>query len=285
MGHGDGAVMRWPLVVGVLLLLAPAAIGEGHGRDVQGDWDSTRFTVRSVGEGNDTVTASFHRAVHRLDVIHEVDGSSRWIGIEAVAVVEFQDNDGDGRYSLGDPLVERLALASLSAPFVRGEDQGRNLSMEVRYHLRWPSGPLVLSLDADPSGRLTWNASVEDFSFQTGNRTHLALEMRIHGNASAHADRLVARADDHALTWSWAMDNRTRATVQPYGADPPQVLVVLSQTASARHLFTTEFTVTPIEDPVGKDRVLGDWPVFVIGLVAGLAVIFVSIKYAMGDRI
>lgn len=83
---------------------------------------------RDSGLGQDELTATLDAAAARLDVrlaATEPDAAAAGVTLSWLWLVEYRDADGDGRYGLADPAVQRIAIPSLPhsvvvAPIVAG---------------------------------------------------------------------------------------------------------------------------------------------------------------------
>jgi hypothetical protein len=91
--------------------------------------DSAVLTSRrDSGLGEDELTATLDGAAARLDVrlaATEPDAAAAGVTLSWRWLVEYRDADGDGRYGLDDPAVQRIAIPSLRhsvvvAPIVAG---------------------------------------------------------------------------------------------------------------------------------------------------------------------
>ncbi len=75
-------------------------------------------STRDSALGRDAFTGSFDPALARLDVRFqgkEPEAADAGLSVAWTALVEYRDADGDGRLSLSDPEVQRIALAGLPA--------------------------------------------------------------------------------------------------------------------------------------------------------------------------
>lgn len=120
--------MRRPLLACILLVaclpLAAAAPAEDQAwrldrREVSASAlpDSIVLTSRrDSGLGHDEMTATLDAAAARLDVrlsATEPDPASAGLRTTWAWLVEYRDADGDGRYGLADPAVQRIAVPAL----------------------------------------------------------------------------------------------------------------------------------------------------------------------------
>lgn len=222
----------WPALSAVVLL-AVAAVAAPTG-DQWGDepravaaWpDGGGFAVRSTRDtslATDEIAAAYDAGAALLTVtLRSVDPSEATVSMALAlqAVTEFHDADGDGRYSLGEPVVRRVEVPGTPATTALQALPGGGWRATSTHSLPAPPGALAAGtatsrLEVELVARPEADGGLEptrldlDVRLLDGwarNGTHLALEAALGSTAAAagaDADAARMRDGEHALTAAW----------------------------------------------------------------------------------
>lgn len=293
--------MRWTWLV--LVLLVPAAFGQfddswsEQGRTLTGTWDRDGFTFTSVrdGEPHDAFTITYDHEAAEVQLAHNtsaIDATLQWRG-----VFEFQDLDGDGSYSLGDPIIHQVRMDEMTPQRVV-VDELEGGRYEITSAFRYGSFPYsyvtltwhLVSTYAAAEGPLqapmtvAMDVAIEDHEFATDNQTRLALEMRWL-QAMDGGNSLSTTREDIQLRQSWGaalVDGITLApgvTSHRYGAGTATQEVLLLNWPRADQIEQSmALSWHRIEDEPDLPEVIlqdlaGRWYLYLVGLgLAGLLV-------------
>lgn len=219
--------------------------------------------------------------------------TSATLGLRIRSLIEFQDQDGDGRLGLGDPIVQQMLLTDGQSgwvesvtrpdgqvePHVRYWAQGANLEVVFR-----PTAHGTVTGGGSPTA-VPLEVRVLSFPYLTDNRTHLALELRIDSPVAVSGNGLATPDGALRTFLAWAPGtaadgNETPlgVTLQRYlGGATPQWLLALSQpreSADAVHLAVGVARVAPGETlPDILKQISGDWRFYVLGVLVAAAVV------------
>ena len=279
-----------------LLLLAIPVSGTAYEDDrsdpgfLEGPWtqdivSSSRTVTWTTASPAHNITGAFDADAATLDFA--VDGLDR-LGLDLEAVLEFQDLDGDGRLSLGDPIVQRFAFADLRASSMRVDETDGATTVTVQYtgfSFNAPRLTVTLRLvgaadDHQAPTEAVLGLRIDSCRFQSDNATQAAIDLRGHRVLDLRGDAAVRESFPWLAYQAWG--NETDPTLQPYGADGgSETLMVFSAPREQTLDETLTLGVLRLQEeeviePPGflENLRLSDWRLWAIGvLVVGLVIL------------
>lgn len=293
----------------MLLLLVPGAFGQiddgwsQASRTVTGTWDADGFSFTSVRDATpqDAFTVAFDRNDATVSWSHNasrLEASMRWRGL-----VEFQDLDQDGSFSLGDPIIEQTLIEDLQAQRVRVQElPGGRYEVTTTYRhdtppfgtvtLVWHIVPTYAASEGPLQAPMTvaLDVRIDNHPFATDNQTRLALEMRWSQAMGGEGDTLVASVDDTRLRQSWGAADIDDAIVAPgvtshrYGSgELQQEVLLLNWPRADRIEQPMEFAWQRIEpEPPLPEVILSDlagrWYLYLLGLGLTALLVYLPIR-------
>lgn len=207
--------------------------------------------------------------------------------------VEFQDLDGDGRYSLGDHLVEAHDVDGILVRIEEEDDGSLTVRADARIlgagaaRLDWtfflPKGPLNMSQTI-----LSWDFAVRDYPFDTDNQTHLAMLVRMGDTRLAGARTLqsVAGGLVSHITWGTPFPQEAGSTFETYVASGGrEVLLALSLPREEDFEIAVQHDVhkarqVGVAEQVAR-TILGSFWLFTGTLVATVLVLYGAYRWSM----
>lgn len=219
------------------------------------------FVVRSERDsaaGSDLLTAAYDSATARLDVGFNATRpgpAGVASSLTVLAVWEFRDQDGDGRYGLGEPVVRRVEVPGTPATASTQARPG-GVWRATALHTLAP-GVLEVQLEARPAPagsldptRLDLRVALQ--GVRAGNGTHLAIEAVLESNVqheALSADLVRLRDGNHTLATGW--DPSTSGHVME-GTDPLRVTLVRSAAADDRVAYDGAVTAAWAPQPAQR---------------------------------
>lgn len=307
---------RLTLMLALLLVVPFFAIGDSGQeaswqdgrRETSMQWDTQTFrfeSVRVTKDANDRMNVSFALSdgvlTYGFNALKPTP-SDVLMAIRFDAMVEFLDRDGDGRYGLGDPQVQRIAFVDMPQSVLRVEAVSEDAWEAVAYY-HFPGAnffrdgiTLRFALRGDPTPfmdvpmaatTLPWNVTVTGFPFQSAeNGTRLALLVRVDadldfGNRQA---ALQAGPYQHALTWAGDITGTdgtilgpvvtTQQHYRPVNQSVESVLAWAYPQEALVHRMAIQSTWSPDSDVIEVVRdALGDWRFYLGSLLVAAAII------------
>lgn len=305
--------------LGILLsLITVTLVGVVGADDHTQEWDETprtytieeshdSFTLTGIAEheaGSDLLEVTFGTDSDELHLSYthpEGDGNeSVEFGIRWVALIEFMDHDQDGRYSLGDPIVQHIDLTTITRDRINTPFQDPGV-VEIIYPLPSMFGSdLTVRLDIPQGGdaapgphAIPVTMVIDGFQYDSDNRTRLALETRFLGDADLGRNgSLAVEGSGFEAVWGWnrsAVDpvgtQPVGSTIQPYLSTPPETLVVFSYNRSETVSHASTMQVAPVpeadEAAIPLLPAVGDWRIFLLGIVLAVGVVAWSVRNVM----
>lgn len=219
------------------LLILLLATSFGAGASSEREWsteprsvtawpDGGGFAVRSTrdsGVASDEIAADYDaRSAALALTLRSVDPDEATVALTfaLVAVTEFQDTDGDGRYTLGEPVVRRVEVPGTPATTALHPLPDGGWVATSTHGLPPPPGTvptgaatprLEVSLEArhaPDGGRepTRFDVDVRLLDGWARNGTHLAIETTLRSADAPddlHADSARLREGSHALALAW----------------------------------------------------------------------------------
>lgn len=288
-GDGVHRLLVWGLLLVWLPIASslsdPGGIEDSTWRDgwtVQAQAQADRFSWTATRD-NETITGAFDPDARSLR-FGLADHALSDVGFTLQAVVEFQDHDGDGRFSLGDPVIQQHRFDDLNLNRIVAHGEGGNHQFEARFWT-W-NGPTVVmttTVDADQPTEFGVDLVVESYRFLSDNNTRLAIDLRIHDVLALDAgglreqDGLVARYEWHNTT-----TGPMGVTFQPYGAGAGhQTILVFAHppvAGASQHLDIGLLQREPARDDGFLEELsLANWRLWAIGVLVMGTIGLVSI--------
>lgn len=218
------------------------------------------------------------------------DGNtSTQLAVRVRSLIEYQDGDGDGRFGLGDPVVQQILLSDGNG----WVESVRRPDGQVEPHLHyWLKGArLDILFHPTSNGTVTGGGSptatafeirVGSFPYLSDNQTHLAVEFRVDGPLEVAGSALAtpAGALRSFLAWQTPEGNVSvpGVTLQQYLGEPShEWLLLVSQPRHSFGPLPMAVGIARIEAEATFPEILrqitGDWRLYVAGLlVASIAV-------------
>ncbi|MGB0651632.1 MAG: hypothetical protein ACPGQL_00390 [Thermoplasmatota archaeon] len=255
-------------------------------RSVTVTLDAAGYTVERLDPQGERLT--FQYAVGNGSIGLAAPGSPP-LWLHPASLVAYDDLDEDGRISLGDPILRRVDLAAATGlrPTHTEPEPGRHL--------------LVAQRSLPDGGRITWSALLAEVAIndpdlatasvnldlrierfaapEAGNRTRLALELRVDGRPELLERALVQQGTDAATYLAWSglagtggrseAVHDTRVAYDGEDAAGAQAVVWISYPAAevVRHDLqmgaVRPVGAGPLE--VIRDEVQGNWPTLLAG--------------------
>lgn len=298
------------------VLLVPAAIGavdsdwQEERRDVTFQQTGSGATATSRGDG-DRIELDFDAATGAIDYVFTDTGDGTILRLEhrVAGLIEWQDLDGDGRYSLGDRTVHRTSLQDATHT-VSSQESSDGHRVEARYTILGeaadgdplddpdvPTGTFTIAFDVlertiqRDGATITPTEvpivlSTQDFPFREDG-TELAFEVRLRSDTALDrtgGDQPVATTrQNHTTFYSWSpeatIDGQTvagrvtelvRSPLEPTGAGVYHAFARGDVAQHARMGTSREATVLP--DMLPRLLPEGDAALFAAGalLMAGI---------------
>jgi len=276
-------------------------------REVDLEWDMTGFTATSTtlaAGRNDTLMVTYDAANMALTVRFtpgDTAGALEMV-LRFTALVEIMDHDGDRRYSLGDPVVQRTDLTGARLWSVSASAKEDPITIRMEHRVPdMPNARFAMTLvlretaDADPPTQPVLSFAITNYAFASDNATRLALEARATGASLLSSQQVGTDAPLYRLAWDWddvaavgeGGNQTVGVTLQPYATQPgPQTLVVFTYPRSASIQHNTQLIVSstlPERDFI--TQVLGDWRAFAAGIVLAAILVVATVRYVMHRQV
>ncbi|MHB8634598.1 MAG: hypothetical protein ACYDBQ_11675 [Thermoplasmatota archaeon] len=254
--------------------------GDGGGDHGAGSADDGP-SIEDRGRSFDTVPAAngpalFFNATEGLGRVHEGNVSALTAAVASVS--EFVDANGNGRFDLGEPVLQRVTLASANASVVQVD----NATRDARYQLpRGGTVTLVFHLKPEDAGAASkFDILIDDFPFQS-TATRIAVVVLVHVDggvrfATLGGEPALAGLDAKAPFLSWTR----QATVDGLPADVGATIQVAADQNSADGILAWSYPQGRhiVHDPklgvaTFPSVVLGSAPAFLLATAAGVALL------------
>lgn len=207
-------------------------------------------------------------------------------------LIEFQDLDGDGRFSLGDPVVQQLLFSEGGGWIETVQDRNGERTPVAHY---WMRGARVdLTFQAVANGTTDAGATptlvpaavrIQSFPFQSDNLTHVALELRVLSPVSPAGSAVASPTPQTRSFLSWTGPRDATGNATPFGVSlhqylgqpNPQWVVTLSEPRENVESFDLYLGVARLKPAETIPQIIreisGDWRFYVLGLMAAGLVI------------
>lgn len=304
--HVPRALPRAIAVALVLLMTGAQASGPFLGRDMDADWESddrkgalavtsTRFEYESarnstLGDDVMTVTWDSDEALLSAHLDAREPEASKALLWRAESLVEYRDEDGDGRFTLGDPVVQRLAFESMgNADLARQRLEGGRDQIDATYFVAGTNGRITFSFllaptaqaDAGPvvaTSSIPTDLRIDRFPFREDG-TSLALLSRVGPGLqpgtgyAAGGDRIMSYLAWDRFEEVDGVSTVTPATFQTYDAAESVLVFNYGGGESIRHGFLVGFArpsaseqgLAGVDDRL-TDELVGNWPTYLAAL-------------------
>lgn len=270
------------LAIPMALQVAAPALGEHPTDRLDAAWahadrqvvveKADRFgfqATSSLPDGSQRIAAAFDALDGRLRLSFQppdANGSVVDLALDLHALVEFEDLDGDGRFSLGDPVLQQVRMEGLRYVDVEVTRAEGLHNITYRYPLAPAfTGHLFVSFLLPANATAVGNRStaavhvehhLRDFAFQEAG-SHVALHTRVENSLGVEVTAgAVAGADErHVGLYTWAPQAQgsapTGVTAQPYGEEGEAIVVfAYGHDASVRHGLSLGFQrIVPLPPP------------------------------------
>lgn len=163
---------------------------EDEERDVDIDLDDESFRVESRRDsprGRDTLRAGFQLDEARLDFRFEARDGETKLRLDEWVLLEFRDENGDGSFQAGEPVLQRFRTEEVSTRELRQTDLGTFRRINATYGVggsgTWTLSFLVPSraIDADgvriASTEIKFDVVIEGFPYRESGST-VAVQFR-----------------------------------------------------------------------------------------------------------
>jgi hypothetical protein len=223
----------------LLLTLAPVALAaEGPGsegeateddetdefedapRALEIDEEEDAFEIRSFGTEGDRIRVRFEAEDGELRLDFVVPGSTDTelqLEIAFEAVMEFLDEDGDGRFDVGERVVQRAEVKDLpfEAPILEGLDDGHRIEVTYNASFTFRLVFFVFPTETRVNGTLVkptevkFDIAIDNFPFAEED-TYLAVAMKLKTEVepafgtSPSMEELVAIAEEYESFFRWS---------------------------------------------------------------------------------
>lgn len=298
----------------IAFLLVPAAVGpllepdldaawSQEARTVDAQWTHRAFTLESVRDsdnGTDALRVHFDRDRGVLGFALDADApddATLHHNLTLQALIEFEDRNRDGRYGLGDPVLQSFPVADMRAGTVQVEPlEGGRLSATSTYRLpdhvqsrftlevlMTPTRDTGEGAIMDPT-HVRVTLGVEDFPFSAEAPTRLAADLRWDGRMDRIDEGVATEQGPFLFRHRWdpsalvdAASTPVNTTVEGYSAmagDQTIVAFTYGDPEALQHTMTVgvDRYSSQLEDRILRS-IVGEWRLYLLGLVAAGALV------------
>ncbi len=225
-------------------------------RALEVDEEDDAFEIRSFGADGDRIRVRFEArdGELRLDfVVPESGATEIQLEVAFEAVLEFVDGNGDGRFDLGEQVIQRFDVDDMpfNAPILEDLDEGHRIEVTYvsSFTLRlvfyvFPTETMVNGTLVKPT-QVKFDIGIEGFPFTQGD-TYLAVETKLKTEVepafgtSPTIEELKAIGDRYEGFFSWSTTADVDGTPSPVNSTVVKVETELESEA------TMEFEVERI---------------------------------------